>query len=198
MKALHQLGDDELFLEFKSGRESAYKEIYERYWELLYKHANGMLANEEEAKDVVQDVFFNLWKLRQSKGAPKPLGPFLFCATRNAVLNKVKHLKVAQKYELHVKHMITGENRLPDDYVIEKELALKISSGIDNLPVKMREIFNLSRNENLSHKEISDKLNISDKTVKRQISNALNVLRIKLMLHKYLFFFTFIYILFDS
>lgn len=180
MKTFTNVSDDDLLLALQAGDKHAFEAIYNRYWQLLYQHARGMLKSEEEAKDVVQDVFTSLWtKIGESSIHP-PLAAFLYTATRNRILNLLKHLKIESKYADHVKKVIENPAVLPDAYVIERELANRIEEGIQNLPPKMREIFELSRRSHKTHKEISEELNISDKTVKRQVSNAITILKGKI------------------
>lgn len=195
MESLSHLSDDELLLEFQSGNHHAYEIIYNRHWKSLYQHANAMLANDEEAKDVVQDVFTNLWLKANTINANTPLAPFLFCATRNNILNRIKHLKVKAKFDEHIQYAFDHLTELPDSSLIAKELAKQIEEGTQIMPPKMRQIFMMSRHEHLAHKEISEQLNISDKTVKRQITNALNILRVKLELYKFIIYSIFIYTL---
>lgn len=195
MESLSHLSDDELLLEFQSGNHHSYEIIYNRYWKLLYRHANAMLKNEEEAKDVVQDIFAVLWSKANSTAINTPLAAFLFCATRNNILNRLKHLKVEARFNEYIQHAFDHLSELPDSLIIEKELARQIEAGTLGMPAKMRQIFMMSRTQHLTHKEISEQLKISDKTVKRQISNALNILRVKLELYKFLIYLFLIYIL---
>jgi RNA polymerase sigma-70 factor (family 1) len=175
-----KMSDEELLQLFLNGNDFAYKAIYDRYWLLLYKHARHMLKNDEDAKDVIQEVFTDLWERRNEQLTNYTLPAFLYTATRNKILNIIKHLKVEAKYahELQYKSLLATESA--DDLAITNELTAIIEAGIQSLPPKMREVFLLSRNANKSYKEISAELSISDKTVKKQVNNALHVLRGKL------------------
>lgn len=172
--------DNELLLAFRSGDRCAFEVIYDRYWLRLYYHARNMLGSDEEAKDVVQEVFTDLWAKATSKNTDLPLDVFLYTATRNKVLNLLKHLKVEAKYVDHAQAFLNGHVECSDAMTRQRELAKIIEEGISSMPVKMREIFELSRKNHKSYKEISTQLNISDKTVKKQISNALHILKVKL------------------
>jgi len=180
MSGQNILHDEELFQAFRSGDRKAFTVIYDRYWLLLYHHARNMLRSDEEAKDVVQEVFTCLWEKSEVTNTDLPLGAFLYTATRNRILNLLKHLKIEAKYMDHVQASFSGSVDLSDATIRERELAKIIEEGINSMPVKMREVFELSRKSHKSYKEISVQLNISDKTVKKQISNALYILRIKL------------------
>ncbi|MDR6785660.1 RNA polymerase sigma-70 factor (family 1) [Pedobacter africanus] len=186
MGQLSVMGDDELLEAFQSGDQKAYQLIYDRYWQLLYRHARNMLRNDEEAKDVVQEVFTTLW-LKKTDVKP-PVAAFLYAASRNKILNQLKHLKIEARYvEQHKAVMEYPSAILPDEQVIERDFAKLIEAGIQSLPPKMRRIFELSRKEFKTHQEISEELQISSLTVKRQVSNAISILKNKLQ--SFLMFF---------
>jgi RNA polymerase sigma-70 factor (ECF subfamily) len=180
MSRLLHLKDDDLLTLFQQGDACAYKAIYDRYWALLYRHARKMLQNDDEAKDVVQEVFTMLWLKAQDLTIKTPLAAFLYTSTRNRILDQVKHSKVKARYMASLKVEMESEASAPDSLVRERDLARRIEAEIQSLPPKMRAVFELSRKEHKSYKEISDYLNISDKTVKKQVNNALHILRTKL------------------
>jgi RNA polymerase sigma-70 factor (ECF subfamily) len=172
--------DENLLTSFVSGDNQAYRTIYEKYWLLLYQHARTMLRNDDEAKDIVQEVFMELWVADREKLSQYSLPSFLYTVTRNKILNIIKHLKVEAKYADELQYIPSESNVGTDSLAILHELTLQIENHIQSLPPKMREIFLLSRKEYRSHKEIAAELEISDKTVKKQINNALHVLRKRL------------------
>ncbi|MHA4896718.1 RNA polymerase sigma factor [Pedobacter sp. PWIIR3] len=180
MSGLSSRSDDELLSAFVSGDLRAYENIYDRYWPLLFRHARKMLQDNSLAKDVVQEVFTTLWQKRAEQVIRSPLAAYLYSATRNKVLDLVKHSKVEEKYLHSLKQVMDSGIVPPDQLYIERELYEQIETEILNLPPKMREIFLLSRKDHKSHKEIADQLGISDKTVKKQVSNSLRILKGKL------------------
>ena len=179
MAAYSKFNDQELTVLLKQGDQLAFTEIYNRYWAEMYYHAFRMLKDEESAKDVVQDTFSNLWLKSASLNTDTKLSGHLYIAVRNKVFNLIAQSKVRNDYLSSVAAFITdvaSDTSLLD----EKELLAIVEAEIKNLPPKMREIFELSRKENLSHKEIAEKLGISDQTVKKQIQNALKVIKPKI------------------
>lgn len=94
MGQLSVMSDDELLEAFQSGDQKAYQLIYDRYWQLLYRHARNMLRSDEEAKDVVQEVFTTLW-LKKADVKP-PVAAFLYAASRNKILNQISTSKLKQ------------------------------------------------------------------------------------------------------
>ena len=191
MDQLSKLSDDELLLVFQRGDKKAYEVIYNRYWQILFRHARKMLQDETSAKDVVQEVFTALWVKAAVLEIKSPLAAYLYSLTRNKVLDLVKHSKVETKYLQSLKDIMEVTDTLPDSQYIERELFDQIELEISSLPEKMRVIFELSRKEYKSHKEIADLLKISDLTVKKQVSNAVQILKKKLggSIHIFLIFF---------
>jgi RNA polymerase sigma-70 factor (family 1) len=193
MSTLLYTDDDDVLISFQQGNHNAYEIIYDRYWALLYRHARKMLQNDEEAKDVVQEVFMMLWTRLTTLGINQPLAAFLYTATRNKVLDHLKHSKVKARYAASLQQEMESQLQPPDSLVRERQLARQIESEIQFLPPKMREIFVMSRREYKSYKEISEQLQISDKTVKKQVSNALQILRVRLGTLLFLLFLIFTY-----
>jgi RNA polymerase sigma-70 factor, ECF subfamily len=176
---LHVLSDDQLLLKFRKGELFAYEELYLRYWGLLYLHAYKMLHDEDDAKDVVQEIFVTFYtKIPELE--KNALSAYLYTAVRNRILNLIEHHKVKVKYLDSLKLYFEEAHETSSEEFREKELVALIEKEIALLPDKMRKVFEMSRIENLSHKEIASQLHISDKTVKKQISNAIKILKVKL------------------
>lgn len=177
----HGFSDNDLLSLFKEGNRSAFKLIYERYWQLLYVSACKILKDEDEAKDIVQEVFISLLHKRADLEINISLSSYLYTAVRYKVLDVISRRKVRQDHLESLSQYISTGSLSTDRAMIEKEINAEIEKEIQNLPEKMKEVFELSRKEELSHKEIANILNISDKTVKKQISNALKLLKYKLI-----------------
>ncbi|WP_228098685.1 RNA polymerase sigma factor [Pedobacter sp. MC2016-24] len=177
------INDYELLSLFKTGNDRAFKLIYERYWQLLYVAACKILNDEEEAKDVVQDVFISFFNKGPSLEINVSISVYLYSAVRYKVFDYISRKKVRDHYMDSVEQFISAGNYSSDTALIEKEINAEIEKEIQNLPQKMKEIFELSRRDQLSHKEIADLLNISDKTVKKQINNAIKLIKPKVLNH---------------
>lgn len=179
MPVYSNFSDEELTFLLKKGDQMAFTEIYNRYWAEMYYHTFRMLKDEESSKDVVQDVFSTLWLKSSLLNTGTKLSGHLYISVRNKVLNLIAQNKVRSDYLSSVASFVThsvNEASLLD----EKQILEMVEAEIKNLPARMREIFELSRKENLSHKEIAEKLNLSDQTVKKQVQNALKILKNKL------------------
>lgn len=172
--------DAELTTLLKQGDERAFTEIYQRYSMIVYYRVNQMLRDAEASKDIVQEIFMTLWDKANNIQENVNLAGYLYVAGRNKVLKLIEKGKVRNDYISAIAKFGTEASSATLEEIDERAIAAIIEQEIQNLPPKMREVFELSRSANLSHKEIADKLNISDKTVKKQINNAIKILRPKL------------------
>lgn len=171
--------------------------LFEKYYPGLLFYATQLL-DEIEAKDVVQDVFFELWKKRDTLVIGDKIGAYLYRLVYTHSINILNHKKVELKYssaaaELNDHKMKFYELEADNDIIrkIEcQDVENEINKAIDKLPDKCREIFKLSYLHDLKNKEISNVMNISLRTVEAHIYKALKVLR-KELKHLFLVLFLF-------
>jgi RNA polymerase sigma-70 factor, Bacteroides expansion family 1 len=184
------LNDQTLMERLKKGDEVAFAVLYDRYWPVLFQQARRLLQDEDEIRDVLQDTFTTLWEKANAIEPTVSLSAYLHALVRNRILNLLLRSKVKDKYLASLAHF-SKQLELPADYAIrEKQMAQRIDEELGRLPEKMRAVFELSRKQSLSYHEIADRLHISQNTVKKQISNAIRQLRLKL--HIFLLFFLFV------
>lgn len=179
MANYNKLTDQELAALLKEGDNMAYTEIFERYKVILYKHAFRLLNDQDDANDVIQDVFFTIWQKKDTIVFKTSLSAYLYNSVRNRIFDLITHHKVAARYVDSIRDFVAIGNYITDEQIRAKELAAIIEKEVAALPTKMREVFELSRQEELSYKQIAQQLNISDKTVKQQVYNAVKILRLK-------------------
>ncbi|SEN33023.1 RNA polymerase sigma-70 factor, ECF subfamily [bacterium A37T11] len=194
MREYQKFSDNELVYLLKSGDQVSYNEIFMRYRGILYQHAYRMLKNQEETEDVLQDVFMLLWQKRESLEISNALSSYLYIAVRNRIFKIFAHQQVAKRYMDSLQTFIEKGHAFADDKLLEKELSVIIEKEVDSLPKKMREAFLLSRENDRSYKEIGLLLDISEKTVRNQVYNAIRILKTKIssFLSILLFFWTFL------
>jgi len=180
MAAYSKYTDDELTALLRLQNHAAFAEIYDRYMGLLYLHALKMLKDEQEAEDIIHELFTSLWVNAGDINVHITLSAYLYRAVKNRVLNVLAHQKIKGSYLDSLQEYINAGQWNTDEFLRARELAYQIEKEIALMPAKMREVFELSRTAGLSHKEISERLDISDKTVKKQINNALKILRLKI------------------
>jgi len=189
MAGYSTLSDNELIQLLKESDHAAYTEIYHRYFYLLYVHAYKKLQDENQAKDVLQDVFATLWFKRASDFQSGNLAGYLYTAVRNRIFNLFAHEQVKSKYIDSLGDYLNTNPNIPTDHrVRENQLKAYIEKEIQALPPKMKRIFEMSRNEYLSHKEIAEKLGTSENNVATQITSALRILRTKIGIVIFIYF----------
>lgn len=180
------LSDITLTEQLKLGSHAAYTEIYERYFGVLYVHACKRMYDHEEARDLVQEIFFNLWSRREYLIPEKGVAPYLYSSVRNRLIDLMSKQSTYSKYITSLSDLSKTSTCVTDHLIREQQLAAIIEKEIDALPPRMREVFRLSRKNHFSHKQIAEQLQISELTVKTQIKQALKILRHKLGLIAYL------------
>ena len=172
----------ELAALLREGDGMAYTEIYDRYWPVMFRHSRKMLRDDDEAIDVVQDIFTTLWAKAAETVFTTSIRSFLYSATRNKVIDLINRNKVRTNYLANLQEFYDKGEFLTEDIIREKELINRIEMEVAKLPAKMRKIFELSRKHHLSYKEISEITNVAEGTVKKQVHNAIKILRLKLHL----------------
>lgn len=180
MAAYGAYTDQELTVLLKDSDKLAFTEIYERYHSLLYVYAHKKLHNKEESQDIIHEVLIALWNKRLDFSFNISLKSYLFTAVRNKAFDLFAHKKVESRYLDSLQGFIDISTESSDFLVREKDLSSLIEREIRALPPKMREIFDMSRKDKLSNKEIAKVLNISEHTVATQMKRALKVLRLRL------------------
>ncbi|MET7000689.1 RNA polymerase sigma factor [Chitinophaga defluvii] len=171
------LSDAELADEFNKGTPKAFEELYARYAFKLYLHARGMLRDQQQAEDVVHDTFAALLEKKETFQLQDTISAYLYRSVSNRILNLFRNEKVKGRYLEEMARALPQASASTDSLVLERELSALIDWHIDRMPAKMREIFILSRKQQLSHREISEQLGTSEGTVKKQIFYALKLIR---------------------
>lgn len=169
--------DLELISLIKEGDQMAFTVIYDRYWRLIYAHVFKMLRDEDEAKDVVQDIFSDIWINAAAFPVQGSPGGFLYTMARNKVLNLLRHNKYKDDYLSSLASFHSEMTNATIEQLDEQDMRLAIEREIEKLPPRMRAVFEMSRKLNMSNKEIAARLGTSDETVKKQIHNSLKAIR---------------------
>ncbi|RYF18007.1 MAG: sigma-70 family RNA polymerase sigma factor [Flavobacteriales bacterium] len=169
-------GLDPDFLRLKADDVLAYELIYNKYAKLLLRHAFSKTADKIIAEELVQNIFISLWENRHKLNVINGQS-YLFSALKFSVINHYRSLMVQHKYEDYVK----VNSPVTEDTILqgfeEKELSQQIEIALNHLPNKTKEVFLLSRMQHQNNKEISAKLNISEKAVEYHITQSLKWLR---------------------
>jgi RNA polymerase sigma-70 factor (ECF subfamily) len=165
--------------------KASLEKIYRQYWSKLYIYAFNVLREREICEDIVQEIFVDLW-IKRNDVQIYDINSYLYQSVKHQIFNHFRKSK-------YKKQLLMKFNRLNTKYEIEelyekKELKAIVKNAISKLPQQRKMIFQMSRYEGLSNKEISENLNISLQTVKNQISASLRFIR-KSLNNFYLLFF---------
>ena len=174
-----QISDAALSNLVKGGDYMAFTEIYNRNWLGLLQYVSKIVTDLSDAEDIVQEVFISFWK-RHEEIELRNFSSWLYAAARKQALFYLRTSNTREKYLKSLAAFLTEVSDSLNEELDAKELQIFIDREIEKLPLKMREVFVLSRKEYLSHKEIAERLEISDKTVKKQIGNVLKHFRGKM------------------
>ena len=154
--------------------ESIFENVFRSHYKQLVAFAYQYVSDSDLSEELVQEVFTNLWEKVAGIEIRTSVKSYLYGSVRNACLNYIKHQGIVKRHEEYEKHNV---DYLDTDFLELDELQSKIDDALSKLPPKCREIFELSRFEELKYKEIADELNISIKTVEGQMGRALKVMR---------------------
>jgi RNA polymerase sigma-70 factor (ECF subfamily) len=169
--------DEHLLQLLKESNEDAFTEIYYRYWDRLFSVAMHRLNNTEEARELLQDIFFNLWKRRQSLQLQYTLNTYLATAVKYEVLNRLATKHRQQRYHKHVSQHWQEAAPDTENQLHHNELQQQLLVLVKALPEKCRIVYQLSRDKGYSHRKIATELGIAEKTVEAHLTAALRKLR---------------------
>lgn len=181
-----ELQEEQLLALIKDGDYSAFDELYHRHWSTLYGAAYNILRDVDVCMDIIQDIFTWFWENRDQWQLSSSKG-YLLTAVRFKAANYIRNSKVRDSFFSELSKL---QVNVTDEHVAleVQELQAFIKRFTDQLPERCRLIFQMSRFEHMSNKEIAAKLNISEKTIEAQITIALKRLKSNLGNASYLLF----------
>lgn len=179
----HYSTDKELISAISDGDQAAFNALYSRHWEGLYKFAFLILRDKDACKDIIQDVFIWVWEHRQGLEMHSPKS-YLRTAVKYKIANYIRTGNIRNSFfdeaaQFNHSQTIPGTA----EFAELNELKNVIQVTIANLPVKCQEVYRLSREANLSNREIASQLGISVKTVENQMTIALHRIRTNVDAH---------------
>ena len=169
--------DITLINRLRSGDESALTELYNKFWQALFVSSYNVLKDKELCEDIIQDIFMNIWHNREKLEIKISLKGYMYACARYQVFNQFRKNKDKIHVELFQDIDKRFQHATPETLLMHDELVQQINAVIDTLPEKCQLVYKLSREEQLTHKEIAERLNISVKTVENHITKALHVIR---------------------
>ncbi|MCD7941905.1 MAG: RNA polymerase sigma-70 factor [Bacteroides intestinalis] len=166
-----------LILRLIEGDEDAFCELYATYKNRLIYFAMRFLKSREYAEDVFQDAFTVVWQSRRFINPDASFSPYLYTIMRNRILNQLRNAANEEKLKESILSQALDYTEDTKREVMLNDLKSLISHALQQLTPRQREIFEMSREAQLSHKEIADKLGISINTVQEHISTSLKLIR---------------------
>ena len=181
MMMVHQnLSDQVLLDKCSKGNDQAFHALYCRYKKYVYAIVRARLQDDDEAMDVTQDIFVSLWDNRAQLADVEEFKSYLYVYARNQVISAYRKRNVRIKGESELAGQLAFIDYSAEDMRLADELIRDINKTVEELPATMRDCYKLSKNENKRNGEIARILNISEKTVRNNVSEALKRLRLQL------------------
>jgi RNA polymerase sigma-70 factor (ECF subfamily) len=174
---MHKELESNFFLLVKSDKEKAFQLVFDAYWHALYSQAYKKVQCDDIAKDLVQDAFISLWDKIELLDVEKSVLAYLYAILRNKTLKLYEKNEVRMKYALSVTAREIPADQYSQNLLLEKELTAIINEEVAKMPQRMREIYLLKKDDEMSIKQIANDLSLSEQTIKNQLQMAYQRLR---------------------
>jgi RNA polymerase sigma-70 factor (family 1) len=175
--------EPQLLQQAAQGSREAYAALYKHYLPKLYKYLYEINRSKEDTEEILQDIFMKLWESKDELSNVKTLNSYLFRIARNKLMNLFDHQKVKRKAEDYLEKNAGESGNTSEDKYIYKQYSAVVQIAINSLPPKRRLVFEMSTQEELTHDQIAERLNISKSMVKKQLYAANNYVKEYLQLH---------------
>lgn len=166
----------------KSEYKESFEELFSLYAKGLLYYAQEIMQNKEEAEDIVQDVFVRAWEM-MNRLTLETAKSYLIASTKNACLNRLKHLSVRSKYQNEILKTGVVPDSLEPEVYIGEDLKKYIDESIEKLPPRQRQAFIMYKLEGMTYAEIATELQISPRTVEKHVELAIKALKKDLLSH---------------
>jgi RNA polymerase sigma-70 factor (ECF subfamily) len=182
--------NSDLIKNIKDGDRHSLELVFRRLYPRLCAYAQKFVQDLDDAEEIVQELFYNVWKNRTALDENQSLDSYMFTSIKNRCLNLLDARRTKSKHAQLLWYLYSTtatENNNAYQKLVADEFEKNLVTAIDNLPKECKKVFELSRFEGLKYQEIAQRLDISIKTVETQMSRALSKLRLDL--REYLSFF---------
>lgn len=175
------LDDDRLVELLRKGNDAAFTEIYNLYWKKLFSVAANKLDHDLKlAEELVQDIFLDLWRRRETLEIKTSLSLYLAAAMKYKVIDARLKKKRIKEYNQAISSLASDSDTSTEKQISFDELKGKLTALVSQLPEKCQLVYKLSKELGYSQKEIAHHLSISEKTVESHLSRAVKALRLGL------------------
>ncbi|WP_294546202.1 RNA polymerase sigma-70 factor [uncultured Bacteroides sp.] len=188
----HTANDRFLVIALKQDDRQAFTRIFRAYYKDLVLFGGTYIPEKSVCEDIVQNIFLKLWNDRKTLEIELSLKAYLLKAVRNYCLDELRHRRIIDEHIAYELKSPSINIDTTENYILYSDLCQQLRNALEQLPPQEREVFEMSRLENIKYQEIADRLNISVRTVEVRISKALKQLRI-LLKDFYLLFFFFLF-----
>ena len=172
--------NDKWLLEgLRKGDVDAFEQIFKQHWHRLYLIARSRLQSHDEAEEVIQSIFSSLWEKRESLLITN-LPFYLQTAVRNSIIDLIRSRVTKQKYWDYYKVFIPDQQAVTENAIDFDDLNGAVEEAVNHLPEKSKKVFQLSRFEGRSNKEIAKLLHLSEKAIEYHLTKSLRDLRLHL------------------
>lgn len=169
--------DRDLVVRLINNDQDAFCELYARYKERLLYFAVKFVKSHEFAEDIYHDAFSVIWQGRRFLDPEKTFSSYLYTIVKNRILNILRDIENDQKLKSYILSNALDYSDVTDQHIQRNELEIILDKALKKLTPRQRQIFEMSRNEQMTHKEIADKLSISVFTVQEHISISLKSIK---------------------
>lgn len=157
-----------------------FDKIYVLYYSRMFRFAKEYVLFDEDAENIVQDVFLLLWEKRGVLDIQISLVSYLFALVKNKSLDYLRHKVIADEYKQELSAKLTALELLNYSFTSDEEIEQILMTAINKLPERCRQVFLKSRIEGKRNREIANELNLTVSTVENQMTIALRKLRVEL------------------
>lgn len=183
MQDLNLYSEKELLERVAGGDERAFRQIYDRYYKRIAAFVFLLTGSVNMADDIVQEVFIKLWLNRHKLTGVVYFNSWLHTITRNLAVDAMKKTAKETVARETLTDILAMADHPADEFIFSKENERLLQQALSRLSPQQQMIYKLSRQEGLKHAEIASRLNISGKTVKNHLVNALRIIRAYFLQH---------------
>lgn len=161
----------------QKGDLNEFERLFKELYSPLCLYANKYLHDKDKAEEIVQDIFYGIWKNRKKLNIKVSFKSYLYRAVQNNCLQLIQHYAVQDKYKQYIRNEVSHFHSDPMKEMELQEMNKVVEKTLESLPERCKEIFSMSRFEGLKYREIAEKLQISTKTVEANMGKALQAFR---------------------
>jgi len=175
--AADTIAEKRLLLQVAEGDETAFKNLFDSYWDHIYTVALALCKSVDLAEDMVQEIFIKVWTHRAELPAIDRFDNYLFIIARNHIYSALKKESTQEKYRQQIKDWFEYRHETPEQQFLFKEARGLVSQAIAQLTPQQQLVYKMTREDGLSHAEVAAALHLSTNTVRNHMVGALRSIR---------------------